>query len=92
MAKNFRMITSEQANRTIQIQLHGDFDGTSAHELANMLDDFSYSFARVAINTDGLKTLHSFGLNVFNTKLKMLRRIPARIMFCGKYKNNFAEE
>jgi anti-anti-sigma regulatory factor len=92
MAKNFRMITSEQADRTVQIQLKGDFDGTSAHELANMLTGFGSSFAHVAIDTDGLRTLHAFGLNLFSAKLKMLGRTPARIMFYGKFKNNFVEE
>lgn len=92
MAKNFRMITSEQADHTFRIQLKGDFDGTSAHELANMLTDFGSSFANVAIDTDGLRTLYAFGLNLFSAKLKMLIRSPTRIMFYGKFKNNFAEE
>ena len=92
MAKNFRMITSEQADHTFRIQLKGDFDGTSAHELANMLTDFGSSFAHVAIDTDGLRTLYAFGLNLFSAKLKMLTRSPTRIMFYGKFKNNFAEE
>ena len=92
MAKNFKMVTSGQTNRSLRIRLHGDFDGTSAHELANMLTDLRSSFSKVAIDTDGLKTIHAFGLTVFGTQLKKLRRISTRVMFSGKFKDQFTEE
>jgi anti-anti-sigma regulatory factor len=54
MAKNFRMLSDENKNLSVRIHLQGDFDGTSAHELVNMLDTYSGNCPRVAIDTEGL--------------------------------------
>lgn len=51
LAESIHIVRSD---RTVQIQLKGDFDGTSAHELANMPTGLGSSFANVAIDTDGL--------------------------------------
>ena len=92
MARNFKILTANQGDRSLRLHLLGDFDGTSAHELANTLDRYGSSFARVDVDTDGLRNINSFGLEVFITKLKRMRRIPVRICFLGRFKYNFAEE
>jgi stage II sporulation protein AA (anti-sigma F factor antagonist) len=92
MAKNFRIIFSEKNNRLIQIQLHGDFDGTSAHELINTLRKYLAIYPAVAIDTEGLKSINTFGLNVLSTRLKSLRRPHARIAFSGRYQSVFITE
>ncbi len=93
MAKNFRMSFAEQPNhQSVRIQLQGDFDGNSAHELVNFLSKYGSSVPNVAIDTDGLRSIYTFGLDVFINKLKMLRQVPSKIVFIGRFKNDFAHE
>ena len=92
MAKNFKILFSEKSNRLIQIQLQGDFDGTSAHELINTLRKYLAIYPKVAIDTEGLKRINTFGLDVLSTRLKSLRRSHARIAFSGRYRSIFITE
>jgi anti-anti-sigma factor len=92
MAKNFRIQSEEKNSHSVCIQLQGDFDGTSAHELANMLGAYGASFPKVAIDTEGLKSINSFGLNVFVIRLRLMRRSHAGVVFTGKYKYCFMQE
>lgn len=92
MAKNFRMLSEEKNNHSVRIQLQGDFDGTSAHELANILDTYSTTYPKVAIDTEGLRSINPFGLNVFIIRMKLMRKSYAGIVFTGKYKSSFAQE
>lgn len=89
MAKNFRILSTEKSNRLVRIQLQGDFDGTSAHELINTLHKYLASYPKIAIDTEGLKSVNAFGLDVFSIRLKLLRRPYARIFFNGRYKTEF---
>ncbi len=91
MANNFRILSKEENNRSIRIQLRGDFDGTSAHELANMLNKYDAPYPQVEIDTEGLKSINVFGLDVLALRLKLLRRSHARIVFTGRFKANFVE-
>lgn len=91
MAKNFRILSKEANNRSVRIQLHGDFDGTSAHELANILKKYDASYPKVEIDTEGLKSINGFGLDVLTLRLKSLRRSHAGIIFTGRFKGNFIE-
>lgn len=91
MAKNFRILFPEKNNRLIRIQLQGDFDGTSAHELINTVHKCLASYPKVAIDTEGLKSINTFGLDVFNLKLKSLQRPHARIFFSGRYRSIFIQ-
>jgi len=92
MARNFRILSGEKNNRLVRIQLQGDFDGTSAHELVNTLHKFLASYPKVAIDTEGLRSINTFGLDVFSIRLKLLRRPYSRIVFTGKYRSDFIRE
>ncbi len=91
MAKNFRMLSREENNRSVRIELRGDFDGTSAHELANILNKYDARYPKVEIDTEGLKSIDVFGLDVLILRLKLLRRSHARIIFTGRFKSDFSE-
>ncbi|MBI5064471.1 MAG: hypothetical protein HZB87_13640 [Desulfatitalea sp.] len=91
MAKNFRMLSKEENNRSVRIQLRGDFDGTSAHELANILNKYDARYPQVEIDTEGLKSIDVFGLDVLILRLKSLPRSHARIIFTGRFKSDFSE-
>lgn len=94
MAKNFSIRSEEKNTHSVRIQLRGDgdFDGTSAHELANMLDTYGASHPKVAIDTEGLKSINSFGLKVFIIRMKLMRKSCTGIVFTGRYKSRFVEE
>lgn len=89
MAKNFRILSSESNHRMVRIRLQGDFDGTSAHELVNALRKYLVSYHIVAIDTEGLKSVQAFGLDVFSVRLKLLRRPDAGIAFYGRFQSAF---
>ncbi len=92
MAKNFKILSQEKSNRSVRIQLQGDFDGTSAHELVNILNKYSTRYPKVAIDTEGLKSINAFGLSVFIIRLKSMRFSHFGIVFTGKFKSNFVQE
>ena len=64
MASNFQ-ITSNRLEDSIHLNLYGDFDGSSAHELLNLLKNNSDDTLKIYIQTDGLKHIYPFGLNTF---------------------------
>ena len=92
MARNFKVLSGEKSNRLVRIQLQGDFDGTSAHELVNILRKYLASYPKVAIDTEGLKSIHAFGLDVILMRLKLLRRSQTRIVFTGRFGSNFVQD
>ena len=89
MAKHFKMLSEKNKDQSLQLQLRGDFDGTSAHELANTLSDFNGQVHCVAVDTDGLRNINAFSLDVFRVRMKMLRPTLTRIVFTGRFKVNF---
>ena len=91
MARNFRIQSKEANHRSIRIQLRGDFDGTSAHELANILHKYDGRYPRVEIDTEGLKSIDVFGLDVLILRLKTMPRSDVRIHFTGRFKSTFIE-
>jgi stage II sporulation protein AA (anti-sigma F factor antagonist) len=74
------------------MQLYGDFDGTSADELVNFLDRCGSGYHKVAIDTEGLRTINDFGRNVFFNKAKRLKATYSRITFTGQYESDFAQD
>jgi anti-anti-sigma regulatory factor len=89
MARNFRISSLERNNRQVRISLQGDFDGTAAHELIHTLRKYLVSYPQVAIDTDGLKRIHAFGLDVFSVRMKLLGAPNAGIVFSGKFRSTF---
>jgi hypothetical protein len=83
MASNFQ-ITFNRLDNDIHLNLYGDFDGTSAHELLNHLKDNSHGTLKIQIHTDGLKDIHPFGLNTFLKGFRILNGCADRIVFAGK--------
>jgi hypothetical protein len=63
MARNFN-IYSFKTRDSLHLKLAGDFDGSSAHELINVLLDHSRDCFDIFIDTDGLKSVHPFGIEV----------------------------
>lgn len=83
MASNFQ-ITFNRLEDSIHLKLYGDFDGSSAHELLNLLKHNSNHTLKIYIQTDGLKHIHPFGLNTFFKSFQIINGCADRIVFTGK--------
>lgn len=83
MANNFN-IFMQRTNGQLQLNLVGDFDGTSAFELLDVLAQNLENLNSVCINTDNLKKIYPFGSEVFQNNLYKLKKHPFRIRFVGE--------
>ena len=83
MSTNFQ-IQFKKSSGNLHIQTKGDFDGSSAWELINLIHDKYYVKGRVFIDTRNLGVIHPFGCNTFQCRLN-LRAMPAdRLCFKGE--------
>ncbi len=92
MAKNFRVSARELGCQSLALKLFGDFDASSACELINILDDSVKTSSKVAIDTDGLRTINAFGLDVFLPRMSKLNNTRADIKVTGRFSDIFREE
>lgn len=83
MASNFQ-IYSYKTKDSLHLKLNGDFDGNSAHELINVLNEAGNGFWEIFIDTTGLKTIHSFGRVVFEKNLSVLDKTFGNLIFIGE--------
>lgn len=89
MAANFR-INIYRNNSALHLNLIGDFDGTSAHELLNVLEKHLHDISKIFIHTDYLSHIHPFGRDVFRNKISVLDRRSARFEFTGENASQLA--
>jgi stage II sporulation protein AA (anti-sigma F factor antagonist) len=92
MAKNFHMLTKRNKNRSLSIRLSGDFDGSSACELINSLTKIAGKNTRVSIDTNGLRTVDTFGLTVLRPELHMGNNTGPAIEVTGRFRTVFQPE
>lgn len=91
MAANFK-IAIHRMNGSLEIELAGDFDGTSACELLNVLNEKCDGVDRVLVDTSGLKEIYPFGLDTFQNNLYRLKEKPIRLVFTGEHATRIAPE
>ena len=91
MAANFR-ISVHRSSDTLHLDVMGDFDGTSACELLNALEESSDSVTRVFINTSGLKDVYPFGVDTFQKSLYLLKDRQFRLLFAGENASSITPE
>jgi anti-anti-sigma regulatory factor len=89
MASNFKLI-SYQKSDSLHLKLHGDFDGNSAFELINALSENKTGLHKALIDTSGLTIIYSFGREVYEKKIRIIKRQYHNLIFVGKYKHYFA--
>ena len=83
MATNFR-INIYRNNSALHLNLIGDFDGTSAHEVLNVLEKHFHDISKIFIHTDYLSHIHPFGRDIFRKKLSVIDCRSARLEFIGE--------
>jgi hypothetical protein len=82
MASNFR-ISVHRNSESLHLKLVGDFDGSSAFELINVLKKNWKGTYRVFIHTESLKDIYPFGRDTFQQNLSDLKGHAMRIFFAG---------
>lgn len=73
MASNFKIVR-HQDNDNLHLKLLGDFDGTSADELVNVLDSSDGVQGKIFIHTSSLKSMHPFGADLFSCRCRRVTR------------------
>jgi len=74
------------------MKLMGDFDGSSAWELLNVLKKCATGVYRVIIHTSSLKSIYPFGRDTFQENLRYRKGYPDRILFTGENASQIAPE
>ena len=87
MASNFRLFSYKNQNN-LHLQLFGDFDGDSAHQLINTLKTGN-NVESIFVDTSDLNRVYNFGISVFEKQLRALLKKPGALIFIGKNKGNF---
>jgi ABC-type transporter Mla MlaB component len=88
MALNFKFL-SDGTRDKIRLKLYGDFDVNSAFELLNALKNHGNSSHQISIDTNGLNTIHRFGMDVFKRNLRILDININKIIITGNNRNYF---
>ncbi len=91
MSSNFK-ISSHRDRDSLHLKLEGDFDGSSAHELLNALNNDNSNASNILIHTGGLKTIHPFGQDVFRNHFFILNKKNARYIVTGRNKEKIEPE
>ena len=89
MASNSHII-SYKFEDTLYLRLIGDFDESSAHELINTLTKNCNGSWDIFIDTNDLKTIHPFGIDVFQKNLSSIEKQLKNLIFVGANKNKIA--
>ncbi|HWR57951.1 MAG TPA: hypothetical protein VN328_03605 [Thermodesulfovibrionales bacterium] len=82
MASSFRIVMHENSEN-LHLRLTGDFDGSSAFELLEILKNRAHAVQKVFIHTSGLGEVHPFGLGVFEKRASELKENLQKIHFTG---------
>jgi len=91
MTTNFKICTHRN-EETLHLKLMGDFDGTSAHELRNVLNRCGNYTSRVFIHTSCLRVIYPFGLRAFHDNLHFLKGKSIELVFTGEHASWLAPE
>lgn len=83
MALNFRIVRHRNHDG-LHLKLMGDFDGSSAKELLNVLEDPETHVSTIFIHANGLKDIHPFGKRVFEKGFSMINRSSLHVVFTGE--------
>jgi hypothetical protein len=87
MASNFKLFLHETKDN-IHMKMCGDFDGTSAHELITAIQKHAQQSNQVFIHTEDLGNIYSFGREVFQKNLGILKKQSNKIVFVGKHQDS----
>jgi anti-anti-sigma factor len=76
-------IKSRMKNGAMVLHVIGDLDGSSASELALLLENAVGRNEQIVIDTTRVRNLHPFGQAVLDKALKRLRRNGSELLLTG---------
>ena len=82
MASNFRIYVQRNSN-DLHIKLEGDFDGTSACQLLDVMKENQRGVTKIFIDTSLLDYIYPFGRDVFHYNLKAVDVQRTSLLFTG---------
>ena len=89
MASNFQIVFFKTRD-CLHLKLEGDFDGNSAYELINAIIDQGADFYQIFIDTNDLRSIHTFGRNVFQKNFDTLKQL-SNLIFIGENERYLAQ-
>jgi len=88
MASNFKVSTHRNSEH-LHLQLIGDFDGISAHQLIDVMEENCKNANKVFIHTNSLRRIHPFGCSIFHHHFNAIKPPSMPILFTGDNANKF---
>ena len=92
MANNFRVDVVGGDMKRLNLRILGDFDGSSAFRLLNIIEKKSREVRKVTINTDGLRSVNTFGSDIFRANIADMSKGVLDINYTGRFKEALAQE
>lgn len=89
MAENFQ-ITTKKIKDEVFIIVSGDFDGSSAYELINVINSSCPECKKIIINTSKLNKIYPFGRKIFKSKKHLLKNETKELVFIGEQAKKIA--
>ncbi len=83
MDKNFEIFVYSNSDN-LHLKLKGNFDGSSASELINVLEEKSTNVSKVYVHTSNLEEILPSGIDVFHKDINHTKNFSEKIMFTGK--------
>ena len=91
MAPKFRVSTHRNSDN-LHLKLIGDFDGTSALQVLEVLKEDFHGISRIFIHTSSLDSIHSSGRIIFNNNFDVTKGTPVPILFTGEKAQQLAPQ
>lgn len=91
MSANFQ-IEFKKSNGNLHVSPSGDFDGSSAWELVNLLHEQYDGKGRVVVDTHNLRKICPFGCSTFQCRLNRSKLPSNRLSFKGEKGYEIAPE
>ena len=91
MANNFRLLSNRFSNK-IYLKLFGDFDGSSAYELLNVLKNCKDGSNQIFIDTNNINSIEPFGKEVFRRNLGVFDINIDKIIINGKHRFSLRQQ
>jgi len=89
MAASFEVVVGRNGDIPV-LRLWGDFDATSAWELIYAIKKLPAESRRISIQTDGLRNIYPFGVDVFQTFRRSLNGYCPKLDFIGRNASAFS--
>lgn len=89
MANNFRVDIINRHSTDLFLRIIGDFDGSSAYRLTNLMKKEGIDFRKIVVDTNGLKEVYPFGRDIFRNNIKDITNKGVNVSFLGRFKSVF---